>query len=142
MIPGVTQDVEAVFRPVANDLASAGHSVRLAPDTSGVRDGLQRAQLILDGEELGSLIVDPTQGPTTALLLLADLAQDFLVDKRHRQDDATPWPACVNGHLHPMRIVYGLDEPVWTCPRDPRINVPIGEHPGRPFESASQEEPT
>jgi hypothetical protein len=130
----VTQDVAEVFRPVANDLAAAGHSVRLAPDTDGPQDGLQRAQLILDGEVLGSLVVDPTRGLTVALLLLADLAQDFLVGKRHRQDDATPWPACVNGHLHPMRIVYGLDDAVWTCPRDPRINVPIGEHPGRPFE--------
>ncbi|WP_137813268.1 hypothetical protein [Gandjariella thermophila] len=130
----MTEDVAAVFRPVADDLASAGHSVRLDPDPSETHDGRQRAQLILDGEVLGSLVVDPTRGMNTALLLLADLTQDFLVGRRQRQDDGTPWPACVAGHLHPMRIVYGLDDPVWTCPRDPRINVPIGKHPGRPFD--------
>ncbi|QXG76102.1 hypothetical protein KUM42_00515 [Modestobacter sp. L9-4] len=52
---------------------------------------------------------------------VAGTVQDLVME-----EGGGAWPACP-GHWHPMQPGHGVTGPVWRCPDDERVAVPIGQ---------------
>lgn len=122
--------LEDAFRPVAHDLAAAGHASELAPDSSGMRDGLLSADLRVDGERLGIVAIDPIWDPVLSTHQLAEQTQELVLEYTRPGNEAPVWPRCRPGHAHPMTLARESESATWTCPRDLDYQVPVGTHPG------------
>ncbi|TDD93852.1 hypothetical protein [Actinomadura rubrisoli] len=122
--------LQDAFRPVAHDLAAAGYAAELASDSLGMKDGMLRADLRIDGERLGIVAVDPAWDSAISTRQLAEQAQDLILEYVRPGHGAPMWPECRPGHPHPMTLAREIESATWTCPRDPDYQAPVGTHPG------------
>lgn len=125
------QVIEEAFQALLRDLSTAGLSARLKEDSSGLKDGMLRADLSVGGRRIGHLAVDPAQEPSVRTWWLAHQVQDLILEEvRDAEGHNVPWPRCTEGHPHPMRPAPEPDEAIWVCPSRDGVTVPMGEHPG------------
>jgi hypothetical protein len=122
--------VEAIndlFSAVRQDLTACGLKAKLRDDSLKLLDGLLHADLFVQGERLGSLGVDPEQGPAERALSLATQVQDLLLEGLRDSDGhAVVWPPCRAGHGHPMQPALREGYPHWTCPESTEVAIALG----------------
>lgn len=141
----VDTGLSEAFRPIAKDLGRAGLRTELRPASdAGVADvdaagqhvpatPLRSASLIVDGDVLGIVSIDPVADVATNLHLLADQVQDLVLEFARQDGRPVVWPACREGHRHPMSLSPlsvgegSPDRPTWTCPSDPDHRAPVGD---------------
>lgn len=95
------QGMEEPFQEVLRDLVASGLSARLKGDSSGLTDGLLRADLSVAGRRIGHLAVDPARDLDGCIWMLADQVQDLVLEEvRDEEGHAIVWPPCTEGHQH------------------------------------------
>jgi hypothetical protein len=121
--------VEA-FEPVARDLRTAGFKAALRESSLSMQDGLLYADLKVDGERIAQLRVDPDAPMESRVAMLAQFTQEAMDDNVRRGGAVVAWPACQDGHPHPMTTDLSLETARWSCPVDTAYSIAIGEHTG------------
>lgn len=127
--------VERAFEPVIRDLVASGYAVQLGGLVGRAVDGQVLTELIVDGQTLGPLPVDSGASDPERVRSTAGFVQDRLLECRTARGASVVWPRCRPGHHHPRELTpAGPGWPAWTCPREPGVEVPVGELTGEPVE--------
>ncbi|MEW2507933.1 hypothetical protein ACQPXB_22635 [Amycolatopsis sp. CA-161197] len=123
-----TEYVVEEFRPVRHDLLAAGLRGEAGDPHRMAGDPRLLATLRVDGEEIGVLALDQAARPAERLRALADFVQDLILENLRPAGHSVDWPRCPERtHAHPMVAALADGRPLWTCPLDADIAVPIGE---------------
>ncbi|WP_157877920.1 hypothetical protein [Streptomyces torulosus] len=127
---------EEIFESVAHDLRVCGFSARLEYGAEGVDDPDNWRTLVIGGTRIAPVEFSPEVADEplgVAVRPVAFHVQAALLENMQILRGRQPWPACREGHPHPMELSTEGEEdwPAWRCPKNRAYRLPLGQHPGQ-----------